>query len=76
MSPRDPSEYIAKLTSVLEVTKAFRSIIHLDVLLRTIVETASATLGAEAGSILLYDHDGKLRFHTASGQAASAVKPM
>jgi putative nucleotidyltransferase with HDIG domain len=76
MSPRDPSEYIEKLTSVLEVTKAYRSIIHLDVLLRTIVETASATLGAEAGSILLYDDDGKLRFHTASGQAASAVKPM
>jgi response regulator RpfG family c-di-GMP phosphodiesterase len=76
MSPRDPSEYIEKLTSVLEVTKAFRSIIHLDVLLRTIVETASATLGAEAGSILLYDDGGKLRFHTASGQAASAVKPM
>ncbi|MGH9332682.1 MAG: HD domain-containing phosphohydrolase, partial [Vicinamibacteria bacterium] len=76
MSPRDPSEYIQKLTSVLEVTKAYRSIIHLDVLLRTIVETAAQTLGAEAGSILLYDEQRRLRFHTASGQAASAVKPM
>lgn len=76
MSPRDPSDYIRKLTAALEVTKAYRSIIHLDVLLRTIVETAAETLGAEAGSILLYDEEGKLRFHTASGQAASAVKPM
>jgi hypothetical protein len=76
MSPRDPAEYIEKLTTVLEVTKAYRSIIHLDVLLRTIVETAAATLGAEAGSILLYDEQARLRFHTASGQAASAVKPM
>ena len=40
------------------------------------METAAATLGAEAGSILLYDDEGRLRFHTASGQAASAVKPM
>ena len=31
MSPRDPAEYIQKLTAVLEVTKAYRSIIHLDV---------------------------------------------
>ena len=76
MNLRDPSEYIAKLTSVLEVTKAFRSIFHLDVLLKTIVETAADTLGAEAGSILPFDDDGKLRFHTASGQAATAVKPM
>jgi response regulator RpfG family c-di-GMP phosphodiesterase len=64
------------LSAVLEVTKAFRSIIHLDVLLRTIVETAADTVGAEAGSILLFDEEGKLRFHTASGQAANAVKPM
>lgn len=76
MNPHDPSEYIAKLTAVLEVTKAYRSIIHLDVLLKTIVETAADTVGAEAGSILLFDDSGKLRFHTASGQAASAVKPM
>lgn len=76
MSPRDLSEYIDKLTAVLEVTKAYRTIIHLDVLLRTIVETAAETIGAEAGSILLYDEEGRLRFHTASGQAASAVKPM
>lgn len=76
MNPRDPNEYIEKLRAVLTVTKAYRSIIHLDVLLTTIVETAADTLGAAAGSILLFDDDGKLRFHTASGDAASAVKPM
>ncbi len=74
MKLSDPSEYIDKLKAVLEVTKAYRSIIHLDVLLSTIVETAAETVGAEAGSILLYDDEGKLRFHTASGRAASAVK--
>jgi hypothetical protein len=72
----DPAAYIEKLSAVLEITKAFRSIIHLDVLLRTIVETAADTLDAEAGSILLFDPDGRLRFHTASGHAASAVEPM
>jgi len=76
MQLSDPDVYIAKLTAVLEVTKAYRNIIHLDVLLSTIVETAAETVGAEAGSILLYDDDGKLRFHTASGHAARAVKPM
>ncbi|HSF16777.1 MAG TPA: HD domain-containing phosphohydrolase [Vicinamibacteria bacterium] len=75
-SPRDPSEYIGKLTAVLTITKAYRSIIHLDVLLKTIVETAAETLRAEAGSILLYDEDGNLRFRTASGRAAAAVEPM
>lgn len=76
MKLSDPSEYIDKLKAVLEVTKAYRGILHLDVLLTTIVETAAETVGAEAGSILLYDDEGKLRFHTASGHAARAVKPM
>lgn len=76
MNLSDPAEYIDKLKSVLEVTKAYRNIIHLDVLLNTIVETAADTVGADAGSILLYDDNGKLRFHTASGHAARAVKPM
>lgn len=76
MKLSDQEEYIGKLKSVLEVTKAYRNIIHLDVLLSTIVETAAETVGAEAGSILLYDDEGKLRFHTASGDAARAVKPM
>ncbi len=76
MKLSDPAQYIDKLKSVLEVTKAYRKIIHLDVLLTTIVETAADTVGAEAGSILLYDDEGKLRFHTASGDAARAVKPM
>ncbi len=76
MSPRDPTEQLAKIKAVLEVTKAYRTIIHIDVLLSTIVSTAAETVGAEAGSILLYDDDGKLRFQTASGIAAGAVKPM
>ena len=40
------------------------------------METAAETVGAEASSILLYDDEGKLRFHSASGRAAQAVKPM
>ncbi len=76
MKLSDPAEYVKKLTAVLEVTKAYRGIIHLDVLLSTIVETAADTVGAEASSILLYDDEGKLRFHSASGRAARAVKPM
>ncbi len=76
MTTTDPATHAKKLAAVLEVTKSFRSIIHLDVLLSTLVDTAAETLGAEAGSILLHDDDGKLRFHTTSGQKALEVKPM
>ena len=76
MSSRDPAEQLRKFKTVLDVTKAYRSIIHIDVLLSTIVSTAAETVGAEAGSILLYDDDGALRFQTAHGRAAGAVKPM
>ena len=76
MKLSNPAEYVKKLTTVLEVTKAYRGIIHLDVLLSTIVETAADTVGAEASSILLFDDEGKLRFHSASGRAARVVKPM
>lgn len=75
--PQDtPSEYTRKLRTVLDVTKAFRSIIHLDVLLEAIVRTAAETVGSEAGSILLFDEDHKLRFHSAYGNKASQVKPL
>ena len=70
------SDYTQKLRKVLDVTKAFRSIIHLDVLLDTIVQTAAETVGAEAGSILLTDEDQKLCFHSAYGTKASEVKPL
>jgi HD-GYP domain-containing protein (c-di-GMP phosphodiesterase class II) len=76
MSTNTPFTYHHNLKTVLDVTKAFRSIIHLDVLLETIVRTAAETVGAEAGSILLNDEDQKLRFRTAFGTKASAVKPL
>lgn len=76
MSQDTRSDYAQKLRTVLDVTKAFRSIIHLDVLLDAIVQTAAETVGSEAGSILLFDEDQKLRFHSAYGSKASAVKPL
>ncbi len=76
MAQDTQSDYTQKLRTVLDVTKAFRSIIHLDVLLDTIVQTAAETVGAEAGSILLMDEDQKLRFHSAYGTKASEVKPL
>jgi len=76
MSQDTSSDYTQKLRTVLDVTKAFRSIIHLDVLLDAIVQTAAETIGTEAGSILLFDEDQKLRFHSAYGNKASAVKPL
>ena len=72
----DQVQYLEKLRTVLDVTKAFRSIIHIDVLLDTIVKTASETVGAEAGAILLFDEDGQLRFRTAQGGASREIKPM
>jgi putative methionine-R-sulfoxide reductase with GAF domain len=76
MSQDTASDYTQKLRTVLDVTKAFRSIIHLDVLLDAIVRTAAETIGTEAGSILLFDEDQRLRFHSAYGNKASAVKPL
>jgi putative methionine-R-sulfoxide reductase with GAF domain len=76
MAQDTQSDYNQALRTVLDVTKAFRSIIHLDVLLDTIVQTAAGTVGAEAGSILLFDEDQKLRFHSAYGTKASEVKPL
>lgn len=70
------SSYVRKLETVLDVTKAYRSIIHLDVLLDTIVRTAAETVGTEAGSILLYEDDQRLRFRTAFGTKAKEVKPL
>lgn len=73
----DPeSNYVHKLKTVLDVTKAYRSIIHLDVLLDTIVQTAAETVGTEAGSILLYDEDQKLRFRMAYGTKARELQPL
>ncbi len=76
MSSDPESIYVHKLKTVLDVTKAYRSIIHLDVLLDTIVQTAADTVGTEAGSILLYDEDQKLRFRTAYGTKAKEVQPL
>ncbi len=76
MSSDQESNYVHKLKTVLDVTKAYRSIIHLDVLLDTIVRTAAETVGTEAGSILLYDQDQKLRFRTAFGNKAKEVQPL
>ncbi len=76
MSSDLQSDYVHKLKTVLDITKAFRSIIHLDVLLDTIVRTAAETVGSEAGSILLNDEDQRLRFRTAYGTKAREVKPL
>ncbi len=76
MAQDTQSNYNQKLRMVLDVTKAFRSIIHLDVLLDTIVQTAAETVGTEAGSILLMNEDEKLCFHSAYGTKASEVKPL
>ncbi len=76
MSQDLQSDYVHKLKAVLDVTKAFRSIIHLDVLLDMIVRTAAETVGTDAGSILLNDEGQKLRFHTAYGTKARELKPL
>jgi putative methionine-R-sulfoxide reductase with GAF domain len=76
MSSDPKTSYSQKLEAVLNLTKAFRSIIHLDVLLDTIVRTAAETIGTEAGSILLNDDEQKLRFRTAFGTKAREVKPL
>jgi HD-GYP domain-containing protein (c-di-GMP phosphodiesterase class II) len=57
-----------KLNILFEITKQFRETMHLDLLLKKIVESAMELTTAESGSLLLYDEDGNLQFKVNAGK--------
>ncbi len=63
-----------RLTSLFQITKQIRETPYLDVLLENIVKHAMRLISAEAGSILLYDDAGNLKFKVAAGPASEKVK--
>jgi putative nucleotidyltransferase with HDIG domain len=63
-----------KLNSLLEVTKHFRDSLYIDVLLESIVKSATELIDAEAGSLLLVDDEGGLWFKVALGDAGKKLK--
>ncbi len=54
-------ELNTKINSLFEITKQFRETLHLDILLKKIMESAMVLTSAESGSLLLYDEQGNLK---------------
>jgi putative nucleotidyltransferase with HDIG domain len=63
-----------RLTSLFQITKQIRETPYLDVLLENIVKHATRLISAEAGSLLLYDETGHLKFKVAIGSGSEKVK--
>jgi len=63
-----------RLTSLFQITKQIREIPYLDVLLENIVKQAMHLNSAEAGSLLLYDDAGHLKFKVAAGPSSEKIK--
>jgi HD-GYP domain-containing protein (c-di-GMP phosphodiesterase class II) len=63
-----------KLNSLFDVTKKIRETQYLDILLESIVQSAMKLNSAEAGSLLLYDETGNLKFRVALGERSKAIK--
>lgn len=63
-----------RLTSLFQITKQIRETPYLDVLLENIVKQAMRLNSAEAGSLLLYDDAGGLKFKVAAGPSSEKMK--
>ena len=63
-----------RLTSLFQITKQIRETPSLDVLLENIVKQAMRLNSAEAGSLLLYDDTGHLKFKVTLGPVSDKIK--
>ncbi len=63
-----------KLDSLLEVSKHFRDTLYVDVLLESIVQSATELIDADAGSLLLVDDEGTLWFKVVQGESGMKLK--
>ncbi len=63
-----------RLNSLFDITKQIRETQYLDILLENIVKSAMQLNSAEAGSLLLYDEAGDLKFKVAAGKHSLSIK--
>lgn len=62
-----------KINSLFDITKQFRETLHLDILLKKIMESAMALTSAESGSLLLYDEQGNLTCIFSAGMSSASI---
>jgi len=67
-------ELYTKLNTLVDVTKHFRDTLYLDILLNSVVKSAMELLKTEAGSLLLFDEKGDLRFKILIGERGQSIK--
>lgn len=72
-SIKSAQELNTKLKSLFEITKQFRETLHLDILLKKIMESAMDLTSAESGSLLLYDEQGNLKFQVNTGMSSRTM---
>jgi hypothetical protein len=70
---RNPN-YIDIIPESMDVTRYFRETLYLDIFLKSVVESATEMLRTEAGSLLLFDEKGDLRFKITLGESGRAVR--
>jgi hypothetical protein len=63
-----------RLNSLVDVTKHFRDTLYLDILLNSIVKSAMDLIKTDAGSLLLFDEKGDLRFKIMLGGGVEAIR--
>ena len=62
-----------KINSLFDITKQFRETLHLDILLKKIMESAMRLTSAESGSLYLFDKHGKLKPLVNTGMNSEAM---
>jgi putative nucleotidyltransferase with HDIG domain len=63
-----------KLDTLIEITKQFRETFYTDILLENIVKSAMRLNSTRAGSLLMYDESGNLRFTVVVGEQGQRIK--
>ncbi|RJR14701.1 MAG: GAF domain-containing protein [Nitrospiraceae bacterium] len=67
-------ELNTKINSLFDITKQFRETLHLDILLKKIMESAMALTSAESGALILYDEERNLKCRFSSGTNSGTVQ--
>ncbi len=62
-----------KINSLFDITKQFRETLHVDILLKKIMESAMVLTSAESGSLLLYDRQGNLKYRVNTGMISGTI---
>jgi HD-GYP domain-containing protein (c-di-GMP phosphodiesterase class II) len=67
-------ELNTKINSLFDITRQFRETLHLDILLKNIMDAAMDLTAAESGSLLLCDKEGNISFQVNSGTDSESAR--